>query len=168
MNSIHKEWLGNIKKNIIEVNKIFYKIIYGKKIRFGKNVTFRKGFSIVIENGGKVEIGDGCFFNNNCSINALGNVSIGNNCLFGEGVKIYDHNHVFKNNDELIKKQGFSIGKVCIQENCWICSNVVILKDVTIGKNSVIGANCMISSDVENDNIVKLKNECIREERWKK
>ena len=64
------------------LKKIFYKIIYGKRIKFGKKVTFRKGFSIVIEDGATVEIGDGCFFNNYCSINAKEGIKIGANCLF--------------------------------------------------------------------------------------
>lgn len=149
------------------LKKIFYKIIYGKRIKFGKHVTFRKGFSLVIEKGAKVEIGDGCFFNNNCSINALGDIVIGKNCLFGENVKIYDHNHVFKNSDILIKEQGYKYGKVFIQENCWICSNVVILKNVIIESNSVIGAGCVISENIACNSIVKLQsNNLIREERW--
>ena len=70
------------------VKKIFYKIIYGKHIKFGKKVTFRKGFSIVIEDGAIVEIGNECFFNNYCSINAKIGIKIGDNCLFGEKLKI--------------------------------------------------------------------------------
>lgn len=101
-----------IIKNILSYcgnnKKIFYKIIYGKHIKFGKGITFRKGFSLVIEDGAFVTIGDGCFFNNYCSINAKKRIDIGNNCLFGENVKIYDHNHIFKYKEELIKKQGFT------------------------------------------------------------
>lgn len=122
------------------IKKVFYKIIYGKHIKFGKGVTFRKGFSLVIEDGAFVTIGDSCFFNNYCSINAKNRIDIGNNCLFGENVKIYDHNHIFKYKEELIKKQGFKSQPILIGQNCWIGSTTVILKGAEIEDNCVIGA----------------------------
>lgn len=140
------------------VKKIFYKIIYGNHIKFGKGVTFRKGFSLVIEDGANVEIGSGTFFNNYCSINAKKNIKIGENCLFGESVKIYDHNHVFKNKNILIKDQGFKTGYIKIENNCWIGSNVIILKDVEIGENSIIAAGEIVRKNIDSDSIF-LNNE---------
>lgn len=140
------------------IKKLFYKIIYGKHIKFGKRVTFRKGFSLMIDKNAYVKIGDDCFFNNFCSINAMENISIGKNCLFGENVKIYDHNHEFRKEGENIKEQGFKTGKIRIEDNCWICTNVVILKDVTIGNNSVIGAGVVLNEIIENDSLVKNEN----------
>ena len=67
---------------LAEIKKVFYKLIYGKRIKFGKGVTFRKGFSLMIEKNAYVEIGEGCFFNNYCSINAMNKIKIGNNCIF--------------------------------------------------------------------------------------
>ena len=136
---------------IAEIKKIFYKIIYGKKVKFGKKVTFRKGFSLVIEGDAYVEIGDGCFFNNYCSINAKEKVIIGNNCLFGECVKIYDHNHVFKYKDMLIKKQGFKTEEIKIGKNNWIGSDTIILKGTNIGNNCVIQAKSLINFKILND-----------------
>lgn len=136
------------------MKKIFYKIIYGKHIKFGKKVTFRKGFSLVIEDGAFVTIGDGCFFNNYCSINAKEGINIGNNCLFGENVKIYDHNHVFKYKNELIKQQGFKSKKIEIGSNCWFGSNAIILKGVNIGNNCVIQANSIVNYEVESNTII--------------
>lgn len=136
------------------IKKFFYKIIYGKHIKFGKRVTFRRGFSLTIEDGAFVEIGEATFFNNYCSINARENIKIGDNCLFGENVKIYDHNHVFKYKDKLKKDQGFKKGEVNIGNNCWIGSNVVILKGSSIGENSVIGACELIKEEIPNDKIV--------------
>lgn len=147
------------------IKKIFYKIIYGKHIKFGKGVTFRKGFSLVIEDSAFVTIGDGCFFNNYCSINAKERIDIGRNCLFGENVKIYDHNHRFNIKDQLIKKQGFKTGKIKILNNCWISSNVIILKNVTIGNNVVISAGEIVREDINDNKIfINSKKEDIRME----
>lgn len=135
------------------IKKCFYKVIYGRKIKFGKGVSFRKGFSLVIEKGATVEIGDGTFFNNYCSINALEKVVIGKNCLFGENVKIYDHNHCFNKKDILIKNQGYKKQEINIGSNCWVGSNVIILKGITIGNNSVIGAGEIIKHSINDDTV---------------
>ena len=146
-------------KTIFHINailkKFFLKLIYGKKISFGKKVTFRRRFNIFIENNAKIVIGENCFFNNDCSLNAQQEIIIGKDSIFGENVKIYDHNHVFKSKDERIINQGFKTGKVKIGNNSWIGSNVVILKGVTIGDNVVIGAGCVITESVENNKIVR-------------
>lgn len=88
-------------------SKIFYKLIYGKKLKIGKSVTWRRKISIMISSKGTVSIGEKCFFNNYCSLNSNLNVTIGDNCLFGENVKIYDHNHRFRNLIFLLKNRDF-------------------------------------------------------------
>ena len=59
------------------IKKITYKLIYGKKLKIGKGTTWRNEFHVAIENGGTVEIGENCFFNNGCSLNALEFIKIG-------------------------------------------------------------------------------------------
>lgn len=87
--------------------KAAYKLFFGKHIHFGKGTTFRKGLSLYLDKGANIHIGDACFFNNFCSLNALDSVKIGDRCIFGEGVKIYDHNHKFQDKVIPIKEQGF-------------------------------------------------------------
>lgn len=145
------------------IKKLGYKLIYGNKVSMGKGVTFRKCFSLCVDNNAKVKIGDDCFFNNGCSVNALECVEIGDRCIFGESVKIYDHNHKFRDKTKPMKDQGYTSGKVKIGNDCWIASNVTILKGVTIGSHCVIGANCLIYKDVPDNTIVKNSTEIIME-----
>lgn len=146
------------------VLKIILKMLHnfgGGKITFGKNVTFRKGFSLMIDKTGKVIIGNNVFFNNYCSINANEQITIGDGTLFGENVKVYDHNHCYKDVDVPIKEQGFTTAPISIGKHCWIGSNVVILKGVTIGDNCVIGAGCIIYKDVPANTVVVNKQELL-------
>lgn len=139
-----------------------YKIIYGKSFQFGKKVHFRKGFTLIIEGKeAEVSISDGVFFNNYCSVCAMNKIEIGKNTIFGENVKIYDHNHNYKNTSVPIKDQGFSSEPIIIGENCWIGSNVVILKGVKIGDNAVIGAGCIVFKDVESGSVIVNKQSLI-------
>lgn len=148
---------------LAKIKKIIYSVIYGKRIFWGKRVTFRSSFNLSIDDSGKVIIGDNCFFNNNCSINCLQSVHIGKGSIFGENVKIYDHNHRFANFSVSIKSQGYSVSEVSIGDHCWIGSNVVILKGSKIEDNCVIGAGCVISGYVPKGTIVKNSSKLVYE-----
>jgi acetyltransferase-like isoleucine patch superfamily enzyme len=131
----------------------WYKAVYGSAFACADTPKIRKGFSLLIESGAVVTLGKNVFFNNDCSITCRESVSIGDDCLFGEGVRIYDHNHRFGTRGLPIAEQGFKCAPVTIGRNCWIGSNVVILKGATIGDNCVIGAGCVISGAVPADSI---------------
>lgn len=137
------------------VQYLFYKLLYGSKLQIGKAVTWRRGFSIMKTPNAIIRIGHDVFFNNDCSIAANCCIDIGVGVLFGEGVKIYDHNHRFAEEGS-IKNQGYSNGEIYIGEHCWIGSGVVILKGAVISEHCVIGAGCVISGYVPPWSIVKL------------
>lgn len=136
------------------VKKIVYKLIFGSKLKIGKGTTWRDGFHIAIEGEGKITIGESCFFNHNCSINALTSVCVGDGTIFGENCHIYDHNHRFRKDEESIKSQGYTVAETKIGNHCWLGSNVVVLKGVTIGDYVTIGAGCVISEDISEGSIV--------------
>lgn len=141
-----------ILKAIYHINAFIrlalYKLLFGKQFIPGGGITFRRHFQLYLEGKAIVRIGRNCFFNHGCSINALERVEIGDGCIFGENVKIYDHNHRFSSGQMPIKEQGFTTAPVVIGEQCWIGSNVVILKGVHIGGHCVIGAGAVIDRDI--------------------
>lgn len=132
----------------------YYKLKYGNRLKIGKGVHFRKGFIINISKNGKLTIGDGTWFNNYCSINCHEKITIGKNNLFGEGVRIYDHNHVF-NDKSVNMKKSYKSRSIVIGNRNWFGSNVVILSNAIIGDNNVFGANTIINSEYGSDNLVK-------------
>lgn len=134
-------------------NKIF---ISGKEslVLIGNNFSARDNFYIRVESA-CITIGENVFINNYCSLNCLYRISIGDNTIIGENFKVYDHNHKHSDHLKLIKEQGFSFAEVNIGHNCWIGSNVVILKGVSIGDNTIIGANCLIYKSIPANSIVK-------------
>lgn len=136
--------------------KLYVTMFENGQLHIGSKLSVRRNTELRCS--GKIWIGNGCFFNNNCSITASEKIEIGDNCIFGENVSIYDQNHRFRNKNQLIKEQGYSVAPVIIGNNVWIGSNVTILKGVTIGDHCVIGANCVIYKDVPNDTIVKNSN----------
>lgn len=133
--------------------KVLFKLLFWKRIHFGTRFNFRRYFLVNIGPRGKLTIGNNVFFNNFCSVTCLKQIVIGNNCLFGEGVKIYDHNHFFDSHG--VQGHNYRCDDIYIGNNCWICSNVVILKGTHIGDNCIIGAGCIVSGNISPNTILK-------------
>ena len=146
------EYIGNFIRMKSKI--LYWKLKYGKRIKIGKHLKFRKRFHINITNEGYLEIGNNNFFNNDCSINCHEKIIIGNDNLFGENVRTYDHNHVF-NNKNIDMKKNFTTNVIEIGNCNWICTNVVILKQAKIGNYNVIGAGKIVSRKYDDDNIIK-------------
>ena len=142
--------------------KVFYKIIYGRKVKIGRRVSWRQGFHLIIDKG-SVEIGKNVFFNNYCSISSCCKVKIGDDSIFGENVKIYDNNHIF-NTENLVRKAGMKSAPIIIGNNCWIGNNVCILKGASMGNNCVVGAGTILRESIPNNTIIKPKNNVERNE----
>lgn len=140
------------------VKLAYYRLKYGDRLKLGKGVHFRKSFIINISKNGRVEIGDGTFFNNYCSINCHKEVKIGKNNLFGEGVRIYDHNHVFNDKNVNMKKT-YRDSPILVGDRNWFGSNVVILSKAKVGDNNVFGANMVVNSEYGSGNLVRTVDE---------
>jgi len=104
---------------------------------------------------GRVILGNNVLFNNYSSLNCFEEIQIGDDTWLGEGVRLYDHNHQYKNINVPFTSQGYSTGPIKIGRNVWIGSNTIILQNVTIGDNCVIGANNIIFKSVPKDTIIK-------------
>lgn len=131
-----------------------------KKIEFGDNISIRNYCNILVGNNAEINLGNRVFMNNYCSINCLEKIEIGENTLFGEGVKLYDHNHRYSSEPEFkVEHQQFNTAPIKIGKNCWLGSNVTVLKGVTIGDNCIIGAGCVIHKDVPANSIIVNKQD---------
>lgn len=138
--------------------------IKGNKSRLilSENFNSRGNCNLRIHKNAILKINKNVFLNNNCSINCLENIEIGENTILGEGIKIYDHNHKYRFDRQLVVEiLEFTTGPVSIGKNCWLGSNVTILKGVTIGDNCIIGAHCLIYKSIPPNTVVKHKEELI-------
>ena len=117
----------------------------------GRNVICRN-FEIFHVSSGKLILHDGVFVNNSCSFNCMERIEVGNGTMMGEGVRFYDHDHVYT--AEKIEKWQWTTAPIRVGRDCWIGSNVTILKGVTIGDNTIIGAGCLIRNDIPANSVV--------------
>ena len=117
----------------------------------GDNVICRN-FENFHVSSGKVILHDGVFINNSCSFNCMERIEIGSGTMMGEGVRFYDHDHIYT--AEKIEKWQWTTAPIRVGRDCWIGSNVTILKGVTIGDNTIIGAGCLIRNDIPANSVV--------------
>lgn len=148
----------------------FLKLRYGKKISLSFLECFsgRCKFSIkksgkiniyekvesrdnlyLLAHGGEISIGSHCFFNINCCVTSVENITIGKNCKFGNNLVIVDHDHNYKN----IGNQEFLSEPIVIGNNVWVGANCTILKGSTIGNNAVIAAGSIVKRNVLDNEI---------------
>jgi len=97
------------------------------KIFFGRSVV--NNFTIIdATHGESIEIGD--------------DVSIGPFCM------IVCWDHTYSDKTKIIRQQGYSGGRIIIEDDVWIGSHVIITKNITIGQGSIIGAGAVVTHDI--------------------
>ena len=153
-----REYLNEARVGINHQEKIIqdgtwnvFQIDAKANLLVGANVICRN-FENFHVSSGKVILHGGVFINNSCSFNCLERIEIGADTMMGEGVRFYDHDHVYT--AEKIEKWQCTTAPIRVGRDCWIGSNVTILKGVTIGDNTIIGAGCLVRKDVPANSVV--------------
>jgi acetyltransferase-like isoleucine patch superfamily enzyme len=125
------------------------KFIEPRNMKFGDycSVGSRSFFTA---DGGEIYVGNETSFNTNVHINASGGgiIRIGNGVLIAPNVVMRTAGHRFDDPYTNIRKQGYIVKNITIQDDVWIGSNSVIVGGVTIGKGAVIGAGAVVTRDI--------------------
>ena len=99
--------------------------------------------------GTNIKVGEKVFFNFNCVVLDVMQVTIGSRTLCGPNVQIYTAMHPM---DHQERASGLEYAKpITIGEDVWLGGSVVICPDVTIGDRSVIGAGSVVTKDIPAD-----------------
>ena len=106
--------------------------------------------------GSNILLGERVFFNFNCIVLDVCEVTIGDHSQFGPAVQIYTATHPM--NAELRRKQEFA-KPIQIGSDVWVGGGAIILPGVRIGSRAVIGAGSVVTRDVP-DGVFAAGNPC--------
>ena len=95
--------------------------------------------------GFNIELGERVFFNFNCVVLDVCQVSIGSYTLFGPAVQIYTATHPM---DAQARRREESGRPIEIGSDVWVGGGAIILPGVRIGSRAVIGAGSVVTRDV--------------------
>ena len=121
------------------INKLRKYILKKKKTNYLQRLV-QHGLKL----GKNVEIIDTFFFDpSHCFL-----ITIGDNTTICPNVRLIAHDASTK------KHLGYTkIGKIVIEENCFIGDSVTILPNVKIGKNSIIGAGSVVTRPIPHNSV---------------
>ena len=122
-----------------KITYIYYYFVKMKKEKYLQTLI-RNG----LELGQNVSIVDTFFFDpSHCFL-----ISIGDNCTICPNVRLIAHDASTKTILGYTK-----IGKIRIEENCFIGDSTIVLPNVTIGPNSIIGAGSVVTRSISPNRI---------------
>lgn len=99
--------------------------------------------------GSHIYLGDNVFFNFNCVILDVAQVTIGSDTMFGPLVQIYTATHPLEAHERL---KGLEAGKpITIGSGVWVGGGAIINPGVTIGDRTTIGAGSVVTRDIPDD-----------------
>ncbi|RYE20040.1 MAG: sugar O-acetyltransferase [Sphingobacteriales bacterium] len=99
--------------------------------------------------GSNIQVGDRVFFNFNCVVLDVAQVSIGSRTLFGPNVQIYTATHPLNHKE---RAAGLEYAKpITIGEDVWVGGSAIICPGITIGDRTVIGAGSVVTKSIPAD-----------------
>ena len=113
------------------------------RVSLGRETVSRFGLFLRAE-GGRLTIGDKCFFNTHVSVTCLERIEIGDRCQIANNVVIVDQDHDYR-----AGWGRYRTAPVVIGNDVWIGANAVILKGSEIGDGAVIAAGAVVRGKVE-------------------
>ncbi|WP_349264124.1 sugar O-acetyltransferase [Longimicrobium sp.] len=107
--------------------------------------------------GGNIRLGDRVFFNFNCVVLDVAQVTIGSDVMFGPAVQILTATHPL---NHVERRSGLEAAKpITIGSDVWVGGGAILLPGVTIGARSVIGAGSVVTKDVP-EGVLAAGNPC--------
>jgi len=141
---------------LLRLRMAFWNIVYrGYRQRYDIAASFRfNGAGIQLYGSGRIELGEGSYVGELCSLQAAAgeSICIGKKCKISHNVRIYTTTALA--DTDFRQGPGPSLpGSVLIGAGVWIGANTYIGPGVTIGDNAVIGANSVVTRSIPSSEI---------------
>jgi acetyltransferase-like isoleucine patch superfamily enzyme len=148
------------------------------KLQYGHGSVAGEGCNLLVPAAASLTIGAGCYFGRYVELGPggaisvgdctsiqdrsilVGDVSLGRYCVLSLNVLLTSGRHYFDRWPHiLIRDQDVRVASdpklnlvhsqpICVEEDCWLGMNSVIMPGVTIGRGCVVGSNAVVTHDL--------------------
>jgi len=139
-----RAWLARYNASLAGSSGERHALLAERLAEVGAGTVIRPPFHC--DYGFNIRLGSNVFFNFNCVILDVVEVTIADGAQIGPAVQIYAADHP---RDPAQRRDGLEFGRpVRIGRDAWIGGGAIILPGVVIGDDAVIGAGSVVTRDV--------------------
>ena len=130
------------------------RIVAPKFLSFGRDVVLDYGAYVHCghmswcPDQGRVSLGDGTYVGPYAVIFGMGEVEIGGDVMVSPHVVISSVQHPYDDASRPMYRQPRVYGRIRVEDDVYLGSNVVVTPGVTIGRGAVVGAGAVVTMDV--------------------
>jgi acetyltransferase-like isoleucine patch superfamily enzyme len=124
------------------------------RITIGSKVRIDRGVRLLATNTAQLNIADGVRIGLYTVFNGGDSIEVGAGTLISGFVYLQTSMHGFKNKEVAIQQQGYAHAPVCLKEDVWLGTHVVVLPGVTLERGVVVGSNAVVTKSVEANAVI--------------
>lgn len=118
-------------------------------ITLGNNVRIDRGVRILATNNSRIVLSEGVRIGLYTVLNGGDSIWIGKKSLISGFVYLQTSMHTHLDRSISVQDQGYDHSAICLEDDVWLGTHVVILPGITVAKGAVIGSNAVVTKSVE-------------------
>ena len=142
--SRRREVFGYLAGHVLTPRRLRIRLLRAAGVTVERHLEVLSGLRVTGE--GRLTIGDGCFVNHDCLIDAAGDVTLGRNVALANLVSLLTSGHEI---GDPRARAGIRVLKpIVVGDGAWLGANVTVLGGVAIGVGAVVAAGSVVRADV--------------------
>jgi maltose O-acetyltransferase len=142
--SRRREVFGYLAAHVLTPQRLRLRLLRAAGVTVERHLELLSGLRVTGE--GRLSVGDGCFINHDCLIDAAADVTLGRNVALGNGVALVTSGH--EHGDPRARAGARVLRPIVVGDGAWLGAGVTVLGGVTIGAGAVVAAGALVRTDV--------------------
>jgi maltose O-acetyltransferase len=142
--SRRREVFGYLATHVLVPQRFRIRLLRAAGVTIEGHLEVFTGLRIAGE--GRLTIGDGCFINHDCLMDAAADVTLGRGVALANRVSLLTSGHEL--GDPRARAGTRVLEPIVVGDGAWLGANVTVLGGVTIGEGAVVAAGSLVRSDV--------------------
>lgn len=142
--SRRRELFGYLAGHVVTPARLRIRLLRAAGVEIERHLELFSGLRVTGE--GRLTIGDGCFINHDCLIDAAADVTIGRHVALANRVALLTSGHEI--GDPRARAGERVLRPIVIGDGAWLGAGATVLGGVTVGAGAVVAAGALVRTDV--------------------